>query len=77
MPFGADQAFSAQTLCEAASRRTVPSEVFTAVAFGPARMGFGLFLPAFREEFALSESAVGMIVSGGGLAFLLALLVSA
>ena len=27
----------------------------TAVAFGPARMGFGLFLPNFREEFALTH----------------------
>lgn len=48
--------------------------VATAVAFGPARMGFGLFLPAFREEFGLSTSAAGMIASGGFLAFLLALL---
>ncbi|WP_157933046.1 MFS transporter [Roseovarius salinarum] len=51
--------------------------VATAVAFGPARMGFGLFLPAFREEFTLSTSTAGLIASGGFLAFLLALLASA
>ncbi|MGF1551117.1 MAG: MFS transporter [Paracoccaceae bacterium] len=47
--------------------------VATAVAFGPARMGFGLFLPAFNEDFALSTSLSGLIASGGFLAFLLAL----
>ena len=58
-------------------RRTAAGFAATAVAFGPARMGFGLFLPAFREEFALSTSTAGMIASGGFLAFLLALLASA
>lgn len=47
--------------------------VATAIAFGPARMGFGLFLPAFREEFALSTTLAGFVASGGFLAFLLAL----
>ncbi len=60
-----------------AIRLTAAGFVATAVAFGPARMGFGLFLPAFREEFALSTSTAGMIASGGFLAFLLALLASA
>ncbi len=60
-----------------AIRLTAAGFVATAVAFGPARMGFGLFLPAFREEFALSTSAAGLIASGGFLAFLLALLASA
>ena len=45
----------------------------TAVAFGPARVGFGLFLPRFREAFALSTNEAGMIASGAFLAFLLAL----
>ena len=49
----------------------------TALTFGPARMGFGLFLPAFREEFALSTSMAGLIASGGFLGFLLALPASA
>jgi hypothetical protein len=44
---------------------TAAGFVATAVAFGPARMGFGLFLPAFREEFALSTSMAGLIASGG------------
>jgi len=47
--------------------------VATAIAFGPARMGFGLFLPAFREDFALSTTLAGFVASGGFLAFLLAL----
>ena len=59
------------------TKLTVAGFVATAVAFGPARMGFGLFLPAFREEFALSTSMAGLIASGGFLAFLLALPVSA
>jgi predicted MFS family arabinose efflux permease len=60
-----------------AARLTAAGFVATAVAFGPARMGFGLFLPAFREDFALSTSTAGLIASGGFLAFLLALLASA
>jgi predicted MFS family arabinose efflux permease len=60
-----------------AIRLTAAGFAATAVAFGPARMGFGLFLPAFREEFALSTSTAGLIASGGFLAFLLALLASA
>ncbi len=58
-------------------RLTTTGLIATAVAFGPARMGFGLFLPAFREEFALSTSMAGMIASAGFLAFLVALLASA
>ena len=60
-----------------AIRLTAAGFVATAVAFGPARMGFGLFLPAFREEFALATATAGLIASGGFLAFLLALLASA
>ncbi len=51
--------------------------VATAIAFGPARMGFGLFLPDFREDFALSTALAGLVASGGFLAFLLALPVTA
>jgi len=60
-----------------AQRLMVAGFIATALAFGPARMGFGLFLPAFREDFALSTSLAGAIASGGFLAFLLALLASA
>ncbi|WP_300395313.1 MFS transporter [Henriciella sp.] len=45
----------------------------TAIAFGPARMGFGLFLPELRQAFSLSTSLAGAIASAGLLAFLLAL----
>lgn len=60
-----------------ATRLTAAGFVATGVAFGPARMGFGLFLPSFRDEFALSTSAAGMIASAGFLAFFMALFVNA
>ncbi len=49
----------------------------TAIAFGPARMGYGLFLPEFRDVFSLSTSHAGLIASSAFAAFFLALLVSA
>ena len=66
-----------RTLLTPTVRLTTAGLIATAVAFGPARMGFGLFLPAFREEFALSTSMAGMIASAGFLAFLAALPASA
>jgi hypothetical protein len=38
--------------------------VATAVAYGPARTGYGLFVPDFRGEFGLSTGAAGAIGSG-------------
>ena len=49
----------------------------TAVAFGPARMGFGLFLPRLTEAFALSTAQAGQIASLGFLSFLMALPIAA
>lgn len=46
----------------------------TAVAFGPARVGFGLFLPRFREAFSLSQSGAGVIASLAFAGFFAALL---
>ncbi|SLN09961.1 Major Facilitator Superfamily protein [Roseivivax jejudonensis] len=46
----------------------------TAIAFGPARVGFGLFLPQFREEFGISTSTAGLISSAGFAAFLMGLI---
>ena len=40
-------------------------------------MGFGLFLPAFRDDFALSTSLAGLIASGGFGSFLAALPIAA
>ena len=60
-----------------ATRLTTAGFIATAVTFGPARMGYGLFLPAFRKAFALSTTNTGLIASGGFLAFLVALLASA
>ncbi len=45
----------------------------TAIAFGPARIGFGLFLPQFREAFSISTGTAGLISSLGFAAFFLAL----
>ena len=44
-----------------------------AVAYGFARYGYGLFVPAFREEFGLSTQAVGYISSGAYASYLLAM----
>ncbi|WP_166175307.1 MFS transporter [Rubrobacter tropicus] len=35
-----------------------------AVSFGPARAGYGLFLPQFRDEFGLSIQLSGLVASG-------------
>lgn len=45
----------------------------TAIAFGPARMGFGLFVPEFRSEFGMSTAAVGFVSSLGFLGFFIGL----
>lgn len=44
-----------------------------AVAYGFARYGYGLFVPAFREEFGLSTETVGYISSGAYVAYLFAM----
>ncbi|MEJ7816116.1 MAG: hypothetical protein WKF53_13165 [Rubrobacter sp.] len=36
----------------------------TTVAYGPARVGYGLFVPDFREAFGLSTGAAGLVGSG-------------
>jgi predicted MFS family arabinose efflux permease len=49
----------------------------TAVAYGPARTGYGLFVPDFREEFGVSTGVAGIIGSGLQAGFLLALVATA
>jgi len=46
----------------------------TAVTYGPARMGFGLFVPEFRSTFSLSTGTAGLVSGLGFLGFLLGLL---
>ncbi|SIO38263.1 Predicted arabinose efflux permease, MFS family [Rhodovulum sp. ES.010] len=58
-----------QTLTRIASAGSVA----TAIAFGPARIGFGLFLPQFREDFSISTSTAGLISSLGFAAFFIGL----
>ncbi len=48
----------------------------TAISYGPARMGFGLFVPEFKDSFSMSSSAVGLVSSLGFAGFFLGLLVS-
>lgn len=48
----------------------------TAISFGPARMGFGLFVPRFEEAFGLSSSTVGLVSSLGFAGFFLGLLLA-
>lgn len=47
-----------------------------AVSFAFARYGYGLFLPQFREAFALSTEAAGLLAAAGYAAYLLALVVT-
>ena len=50
--------------------------IATAIAFGPARIGYGLFLPQFRAVFDLSLSAAGFIASAAFAGFFIALLLT-
>ena len=48
----------------------------TAIAFGPARVGFGLFLSQFRDAFALSSSMAGFIASSAFASFFASLMIA-
>lgn len=48
----------------------------TAITYGPARMGFGLFVPEFRSVFDLSTQTAGLVSSLGFFGFFAGLLVS-
>lgn len=48
----------------------------TAISYGPARMGFGLFVPEFKQQFSLSSSSVGVVSSLGFAGFFLGLLIA-
>ena len=55
------------------ARMAMAGFLATAVTYGPARMGYGLFLPEFRAAFDLGAAAAGAIASAAFGAFLLAL----
>ncbi|MCT4682191.1 MAG: MFS transporter [Roseicyclus sp.] len=61
-----------------AASTTLPAAGFVAtmVSFGPARIGVGLFVPRFREEFSMSTATVGVVSSIGFAGFLAGLLVA-
>ena len=46
----------------------------TAISFGPARMGFGLFLSQFRDSFGIGTTMAGLISGAGFAGFLLGLI---
>ena len=48
----------------------------TAITYGPARMGFGLFLPQLKSAFAISTHVAGVVSSLGFLGFFAGLLAS-
>ena len=48
----------------------------TAITYGPARMGFGLFLPELRSVFEISTETAGIVSSLGFFGFFAALLMS-
>jgi predicted MFS family arabinose efflux permease len=48
----------------------------TAITYGPARMGFGLFLSEFRDDFALSTGLAGVMSSLGFLGMLIGLVLA-
>ncbi|MCP3056140.1 MFS transporter [Aurantimonas marianensis] len=47
----------------------------TAITFGPARMGFGLFLTEFKSAFSMSTGIAGVVSGIGFFGFLLGLLI--
>lgn len=57
----------------ATTRLAIAGFAATGIGFGPARMGYGLFLPQFRAEFGFSTGTAGLIAGAGFLAFLAAL----
>jgi predicted MFS family arabinose efflux permease len=59
------------------ARLSLAGFLATAVAFGPARMGYGLFLPDFRESFGLTTGTAGVIASAAFGSFLGGLLLAA
>nr|WP_292289166.1 MFS transporter [Marivita sp.] len=46
------------------------------MSYGPARMGFGLFVPEFKSAFSLSSTAVGLISGLGFFGFFLGLILA-
>lgn len=48
----------------------------TAISYGPARMGFGLFVPEFKTTLSLSSSTVGFVSSLGFFGFFIGLLIA-
>lgn len=57
-------------------RLTVAGFAATAIGFGPARMGFGLFVPEFKAAFSMSDTSVGIVSSISFAGFFAGLLIA-
>ena len=75
-PLRSGVARSAVPLLAWERRTALVGLVATAVAFGPARMAFGMLLPPMREAFGVSAGAAGAAVSAGFAGFVAALLLT-
>lgn len=58
-------------------RLIAPGVALIALCYGIARFAYGLFVPAFRLEFALSDTLLGVIGAGSYVGYCLAIIVSA
>lgn len=65
-----------ERLSSQASRIGVAGFFATAVAYGPARTGYGLLLPEMRDDFDLSGTLSGLIAGSQQVAYLVALLIT-
>lgn len=59
------------------SRFIAPGVALIAVCYGIARFAYGLFVPAFRAEFALSDTLLGVIAAGSYVGYCAAIVVAA
>lgn len=58
-------------------RLTAPGVALIALCYGIARFAYGLFVPAFRAEFTLSDTLLGVIGAGSYIGYCLAIIVAA
>lgn len=58
-------------------RLVAPGVALIAVCYGIARFAYGLFVPAFRAEFALSDTLLGVVGAGSYAGYCLAIIAAA
>lgn len=62
---------------EPPARLIAPGVALIALCYGIARFAYGLFVPAFRSEFALSDTLLGAIGAGSYLGYCIAIVLAA